>query len=209
VKPQMVEAVERALPPGQRYVRKFIVYAALGIPQVDLETYRLRVTGLVERPLEFTYEELQRLPMKRYVRDAHCVTRWSVKDVEWEGVPIRHLAELAGVKPEARWVMFYSLEGYSAPVPIEDALHEDAIIALRMNGKPLPLENGFPARPFIPHLYLWKSAKWLTEVEFMPYYVDGFWERPENGAYHERGNVWLEERFKGMGGHHTARRPVL
>ncbi|MCS7117372.1 MAG: sulfite oxidase-like oxidoreductase [Thaumarchaeota archaeon] len=203
-----MELLPRTLPPGQRYIKDFIVYAALGIPKVDLASYRLTVTGLVERPLSFNYEELMKLPMKKYVKDAHCVTRWSVKDVAWEGVQIKYLAGLAGVKPEASWVMFRCLDGYSTPVPIEDALDEDAIVALRMNGKPIPLENGFPARPFIPHLYLWKSAKWLTEIEFMDEYEDGFWERAENGGYHERGNVWAEERFKGMGGTHTRRRPV-
>lgn len=203
-----MEQVQGRLPPGQRYVRDFIVYAALGIPRVDLNSYRLSVTGLVERPLSFTYEELLRMPMKKYVRDAHCVTKWSVKDVEWEGVQIRYLAELAGVKPEARWVMFRCLDGYSAPVPVEDALDEYSIVALRINGRPIPLENGFPARPFIPHLYLWKSAKWLNEIEFIEEYEDGFWERPENGGYHERGNVWQEERFKDAGGFHSRRRPI-
>ncbi|MCS7095401.1 MAG: sulfite oxidase-like oxidoreductase [Thaumarchaeota archaeon] len=203
-----MELVPRTLPPGQRYIKNFIIYAALGIPRVDIKSYRLAVTGLVERPLSLAYEELLKLPLKRYVKDAHCVTRWSVKDVEWEGVQIKYLAELAGVKPDSTWVMFKCLDGYSTPVPIEDALDDDAIVALRMNGKPIPLENGYPARPFIPHLYLWKSAKWLNEIEFLSEYEDGFWERPENGAYHERGNVWIEERFKNPGGFHTRRRPV-
>jgi DMSO/TMAO reductase YedYZ molybdopterin-dependent catalytic subunit len=133
------------------------------------------------------------------------VTKWSVKNVEWEGVQIRFLADKAGVKPVAKWVMFRCLDGYTAPVPIEDALMENAIIALKMNGEPLKLENGWPARPFIPYLYLWKSAKWLCTIEFIENYVDGYWEAR---GYHERGNVWLEERFKKTSDKHHPRKPI-
>lgn len=197
---------QRQIPPGQRYVKKFIYYAEFGVPQVDINSYRLRITGLVENPLEFTYEQLLNMIDTKYTRDFHCVTGWSVKDVEWEGVKIKRLAEMAKVRNEAKWVMFYSLDSYTAVVPTEDALSDDSIIALKMNGKPLTKEQGFPVRPFIPHLYGWKSAKWLTEIEFLKEYVDGYWE--ERG-YHERGNVWEEERFKGMSGRHTRRRPLI
>lgn len=135
-----------------------------------------------------------------------CVTSWSIEKPLWEGVPIRSLADAAGVKPEASWVMFHCYDGYTAPVPVEDALMEDSIVALKMNGKPLTAEQGFPARPFMPHLYGWKSAKWLAKIEFIPEYVDGYWER---FGYHERGDVDEEERFKGargQGGKHYARR---
>ncbi|EWG07614.1 MAG: oxidoreductase molybdopterin binding protein [Candidatus Aramenus sulfurataquae] len=198
--------METQVPKGQKYIKKFIYYAALGVPEVDITKYRLTVTGLVENKLEFSYEELLKMIDVDYVRDFHCVTGWSVKDVRWEGIKIRRLADMAKVKENAKWAVFYSLDGYTSVVPVEDVLHEDAIIALRMNGKPLTLESGFPARPFIPHLYGWKSAKWLTEIEFVDKYVDGFWE--ERG-YHERGNVWEEERFKGNSGRHTPKRPIL
>ncbi|MEW9491213.1 MAG: sulfite oxidase-like oxidoreductase [Candidatus Aramenus sulfurataquae] len=198
--------METQVPKGQKYIKKFIYYAALGVPEVDVSKYRLTVTGLVENKLEFSYEELLKMIDVDYVRDFHCVTGWSVKDVRWEGIKIRRLADMAKVKENAKWAVLYSLDGYTSVVPVEDALHEDAIIALRMNGKPLTLESGFPARPFIPHLYGWKSAKWLTEIEFVDKYVDGFWE--ERG-YHERGNVWEEERFKGNSGRHTPKRPIL
>jgi len=129
-----------------------------------------------------------------------CVTTWSIKDVVWEGVSFRELAKLTSVKKEAKWVMFHCADGYTAPVPLEDAMVEDSLIALKMNGKPIPVEQGFPARPFIPHLYGWKSAKWLTAIEFLPQYEDGYWE---TYGYHERGNVWDQERFKGQGGKHV------
>jgi Sulfite oxidase and related enzymes len=188
--------------PNQHYIKKFIYYAALGIPKIDIEKWRLRITGEVERPIELTYNELLSMINVKYVRDFHCVTGWSVKDVEWEGVKIRDLAKMAGVKDTAEWVVFQSADGYDSIVPIEDALSEDAIIALRMNGKPLDIKSGYPARPIIPHLYGWKSAKWLTTIEFAKEYRDGYWEAM---GYHERGNAYLEERFKGAGGTHAGR----
>lgn len=194
------------VPPGQHYVKKFIYYIELGIPEVNINSYRFKISGLVENPLEFTYEQLLNMVDTAYTKDFHCVTGWSVKDVEWEGIKIKKLAELAKVRSEAKWVMFYSLDGYTTVVPIEDVLSEDSIIALKIQGKPLSREQGFPARPFIPHLYGWKSAKWLTEMEFIAEYVDGYWE--ERG-YHERGNVWEEERFKGMFGRHSRKRPLI
>jgi len=194
---------EELIPPGQRYINKWIIYAALGIPKVNVEEWKLNVTGLVERNLSLSYYELLKLPLIKVKKDFHCVTGWSIKDVEWEGLPIKFLAEEAKVKEEAQWVMFYCLDGYTSIIPKEDALTNDSIIALKINGKPLSLEQGFPARPFIPHLYGWKSAKWLTEIEFLKDYVDGYWEIY---GYHERGNVWEEERFKGGKGKHTMRR---
>ncbi|HXW36952.1 MAG TPA: sulfite oxidase-like oxidoreductase [Nitrososphaerales archaeon] len=190
-------AVTEELPPGQVWGKKFVIYAALGIPRIDSKDWRLSVDGLVERPRVYTYGELVDGGLSHLVRSFHCVTRWSIKDCEWDGVPIRTLAEGAGVKAEARWVMFHCADGYTAPVPIEDALAEDAILAFRLNGKPLTAEQGFPARPFFPNLYAWKSAKWVNRIEFIQGYVDGYWEMY---GYHERAGVMEEERFKGHKG---------
>jgi DMSO/TMAO reductase YedYZ molybdopterin-dependent catalytic subunit len=184
-------------PPGQTFVRRWAIYAALGVPKIDIETWRLNTKGLVEKQLTLTFQELQALPQVKLTRDFHCVTQWNIKDVVWDGVAFRTLANMTHVKPEAKWVMFYCADGYTAPVPLEDAMVEDSLIALKMNGKLIPIEQGFPARPFIPQLYGWKSAKWLTEIEFLAEYEDGYWE---NYSYHQRGNVWDEERFKGQGG---------
>jgi DMSO/TMAO reductase YedYZ molybdopterin-dependent catalytic subunit len=179
--------------PGQFYAKRFAVYSALGVPRIKLETWRLSVSGLVENELSLSYEELEDLPQGKLTRDFHCVTRWSIKDVDWEGVRFRELARLAEVRSEAKWVMFHSMDGYTTPVPLEDAMAEDSMIALKMNGHPIPVEQGFPARPFIPHLYVWKSAKWLTKIEFIQNYEDGYWE---TRGYHERGSVSKEERLK-------------
>ncbi len=104
--------------------------------------------------------------------------------------------------------MFKSLDGYDTPVPIEDGTVEDAVVALTLNGKPISLEMGYPARPFMPHIYFWKSAKWLTEMTLLDDYRDGYWEAR---GYHERGNIWEEERFKSWGRHerHSVIRSVL
>ena len=195
---------KKPAPPGQRFVGRWAIYSILGVPQVSLDSWRLRVFGLVERELSLGYEQLAATAVK-FVRDFHCVEGWSVADVEWEGVRIRDLAEAAGVRPEARWVMFHCADGYTATVPVEDALAEDAIVALKMNGKPLSAKQGFPARSFIPSLYGWKSAKWLTGIEFMRNYVDGYWELH---GYHERGNVYAEERYKGQSRVESSRRPA-
>lgn len=198
-----LSAMQATMPPGQFFAKRWAIYATLGVPKIDLEAWRLSTRGLVEKELSLGLDDLQKLPQVTLTRDFHCVTQWGIKDVVWEGVLFRELARLTGAKPEAKWVMFHCADGYTAPVPLEDAIVEDSLIALKMNGKPIPIQQGFPARPFIPHLYGWKSAKWLTEIEFMPEYQDGYWEMY---SYHNRGNIWEEERFKGQGGKHMRRR---
>jgi DMSO/TMAO reductase YedYZ molybdopterin-dependent catalytic subunit len=196
-------AMQSTTAPGQSFARRWAIYAALGVPKINLENWRLSTKGLVEKELNLTFQELQALPQVQLTKDFHCVTQWSIKAVVWDGVAFRELARLTDVKPEAKWVMFHCADGYTAPVPLEDAMVQDSLIAFKINGKPLSVEQGFPARPFIPHLYGWKSAKWLTGIEFLSEYKDGYWEMY---SYHERGNVWEEERFKGQGGKHVRRR---
>jgi DMSO/TMAO reductase YedYZ molybdopterin-dependent catalytic subunit len=191
------------LAPGQYYSKRWIYYSALGEPDLRAEDWRLKVGGLVDRPAVWSLDELARLPPTRYRRDFQCVTKWSIRDVEWEGVSLVELGNRVGVRPGARWVNFRCADGYVAPVPREDALSPDAIVAFRMNGAALPRPQGYPARPFIPHLYGWKSAKWLTEIEFVAEYADGYWEQY---GYHERANIWEEERFKGHTGTHQRHR---
>ena len=193
------------LPPGQVWGKKFVIYAALGVPKVDSEKWRLKVDGLVASPQEYTYAKLTSYPQIRLAKPSHCVTRWSIKDSEWEGVPIKDLVEPAGPSEYSKWVMFHCEDGYSAPVPSSDALADDSLIAFKLNGKPLSVEQGFPARPFIPNLYLWKSAKWLNRIELMGEYRDGYWE---TYGYHERANIWEEERFKGKHGKAVARTAI-
>ena len=178
---------------GQRYIDDFIIYRILGSPEVDPSSWRLRVGGLVDKPLTLSLEDLLSLPRAAVVKDFHCVTGWSVASVRWEGVRLRLLAEMARVREGARWVYVEGLDGYSSVVPLEDFLSDEALLVLAINGRPLTYEQGFPARVFIPHLYGWKGVKWVHRIEFGESYVDGFWEAL---GYHERGNVLLEERFK-------------
>jgi len=194
---------EAALPPGQVWGKKFVIYAALGIPRVDPRQWKLRVDGLVSNPSEYSYDQLVSRPQNALVRPFHCVTRWSIKDAAWEGLLIRDLLSPAGISPEASWLMFHCVDGYTAPVPLEDALREDSLLAFKLNGKPLSAEQGFPARPFIPGLYAWKSAKWVNRMELLPNYADGYWE---TYGYHDRADVWEEERFKGHKGTPVKRR---
>ena len=185
------------LPPSQVWGKRFVIYAALGVPRINPSEWRLKVDGLVTAPLEYTYEQIISMPQDNEVRSFHCVTKWSIKDVAWEGVKLKRLLEPAGIRPEADWLTFHCAEGYSAPVPLEDALMEDSVLAFKLNGKPLSAEQGFPARPFIPALYAWKSAKWVNRMELISGYKDGYWE---TYGYHERADVWEEERFKGHHG---------
>jgi DMSO/TMAO reductase YedYZ molybdopterin-dependent catalytic subunit len=189
--------VADALPPGQVWGKKFVIYAALGIPRVDPQLWSLRVDGLVNSPVDYTYKQLISGSLTSYTRSFHCVTKWTIRDAKWEGVPIRALVDPAGPSQKAKWVMFHCVDGYTAPVSVGDALQNDALVALKINGEPLTAEQGFPARPFMPNLYGWKSAKWLNRIEFIPEYLDGYWEMY---GYHERAEVWDEERFKGHSG---------
>jgi DMSO/TMAO reductase YedYZ molybdopterin-dependent catalytic subunit len=193
------------LAPGQFYGKKWIIYSALSEPVIDTETWRLKTKGLVEKELDLSFSDLQKLPQIKFTRTFSCVTKWSIKDVVWDGVAFKEIAKLTEVKPEAKWVMFHCADGYTAPVPLEDAMAEESLIAFQMNERPIAQQQGYPARPFIGHLYGWKSAKWLNEIEFIQDYHDGYWEMY---GYHERGNIWDEERFKGHVGKHSRRRSL-
>ena len=194
--PILVEAptgVRDALPRGQKVIPKPVIYAVKGFPKINLDNWRLEVKGLVEKPLKLSYADLESMATSRVESMFHCVTGWSLGKNVWEGVSLRSLAEKAGVKNNAQWVLVRGVDGYTTVVPLEDFIHPQSLLVLRINGKPLSMEQGFPARIFIPHLYGWKHAKWVKEIIFRENYVDGYWETL---GYHERGNVWLEERFK-------------
>lgn len=180
-------------PSGQKPIPRYVIYAAEGIPGVSIGDWSLRVRGLTSRDLSLTYSELEDMAVELDYRDFHCVTGWSVKGNRWFGVRLADIAKLAGAKSEARWVIAVSIGGYSTVIPVDEALRDDAMIALRLNSERLSREQGAPARLVIPRLYGWKSAKWLRELVFIEDYIDGYWEAL---AYHERGLVEADERFK-------------
>ena len=180
------------LPPGQRKTEKFPVLD-LGIhPQVDLRKYRFRVWGAVRRPTEWNWEALQRLPMREVVRDFHCVTRWSRTGVRWRGIPTRVVLQKVEPEEDARYVLVHSLDGYTTNLLREDLEKEDVLLALELDGAPLTVEHGAPLRLVVPHLYGWKSAKWVSGMEFLREQKLGYWEKR---GYHWRGDPWREERF--------------
>jgi DMSO/TMAO reductase YedYZ molybdopterin-dependent catalytic subunit len=180
------------LPPGQYETKKYPVLSYGPTPIIDLATWRLSVFGLVERPVELDWATFTALPTQRVTVDIHCVTRWTMLDAVWEGVPFTEIMTLARPLLEATFVMQHSYGGYTTNVPLEDLLRENVLLAYRYDDRPLDAEHGGPMRLVVPHLYFWKSAKWLHEIEFMRTDRPGFWEQ---AGYHNRGDPWMEERF--------------
>ena len=180
------------LPPGQVVTRKWPVLHYSSVPRVDLARWRFEVRGAVERPLSLGWEELLALPRRETACDIHCVTRWSRFDNVFEGVPVQEVLARAGVKPQAGYALVHAEQGYSTNLPLADLDRPANLLALSHNGEPLTPEHGGPVRLLVPHLYLWKSAKWVTGFQLLEEDYPGFWE--QNG-YHMRGDPWAEERY--------------
>lgn len=185
---------ERRLPPGQTRTQKWPVLDASGPPRIDLKTWRLRIGGRVQKPIEWTWEQVLELPRVKVFADFHCVTRWSRLGNLWEGVSTREiLARAGGPSPDAQYVLAHGYDGeWTTNLPLSDFLAGDALVAIAHDGEPLSPEHGGPARLVVPQLYAWKSAKWLAGIELMEKDRPGFWER--NG-YHMHGDPWTEERY--------------
>jgi DMSO/TMAO reductase YedYZ molybdopterin-dependent catalytic subunit len=181
------------LPPGQRWIDEPVVYDITGVPPINSFDAQLRLTGAVANELVLTRPDLDALPRVSVTRDFHCVTRWSVKDVEWEGISTRTLVNLAKPLRNVTWVLAVCREGYTTGVPYEHFVDEDSLVATHRNGAPLRPGHGHPLRLVVPSLYAWKSAKYLTELRFLTERQRGFWE--ERG-YHDVGGPWREERFR-------------
>ncbi len=180
------------LPPGQIITQKWPVLHYGTVPRVDLATWRFEVRGAVERPVSLTWDELLALPRRETACDMHCVTRWSRYDNVFEGVPVQAVLARAGVKPGAAYVLVHAEQNYTTNLPLSDLDRPANLLALSHNGEPLTPEHGGPVRLLVPHLYLWKSAKWVTGFQLLEEDYPGFWE--QNG-YHMRGDPWQEERY--------------
>jgi DMSO/TMAO reductase YedYZ molybdopterin-dependent catalytic subunit len=184
---------ERArVPPGQYVTGKWPVLTHGAVPVVDLATWRLRVTGEVGREASFSWADLQALPRVAVTADFHCVTRFSTLDNRWQGVATRELLGRVAVRPDAAYVLVHCAGGYTTNLPLEDFLAPEALLADRWRDAPLAIEHGGPLRLVVPHLYAWKSAKWVTGIELLRDDHRGFWE--QNG-YHTYGDPWREQRF--------------
>jgi len=179
------------LPPGQRVLEYL---RPMGGDEGDgkVESFRLRVHGLVKTPFEVDYKGLLELPQVTKTADVHCVTGWSMLGGQWKGVQISALAEKAGMKSEARYVIFEAAHGFTANVPLKEATADNALITYRLNGKPFALNHGAPVRGLVPDLYFWKSAKWITGVKFVAKDEPGYWEVR---GYNNHADPWKEERY--------------
>ncbi len=179
------------LPSGQALTEKWPVLSLTAPPRFDETRWRFRVFGLVDSPFELTYDELLRLPHVQTTSDIHCVTRWSRLDNRWEGVAFRTIAEMAGVRPEARFVIVRCMVPYSVNLPLEICMDGSVLFAHTHDGLPLLPEHGWPLRLVVPQRYFWKSAKWANSVEFVDKDQLGTWEKL---GYHNEGDPWKEQR---------------
>ena len=179
------------VPSGQSVTERFPVLTYGPTPRIDAKDVELRIFGLAEEKV-FAWNELMALPQTTLTRDFHCVTHWSKLDVTWTGVLTTELMKHLEVAGEATHVMFHCYGGYTTNLALEDFLADGCLLAHALEDEPIPVEHGGPLRAIIPHLYAWKSAKWLSGIEFMQGDRPGFWER--NG-YHRRGDPFKEERY--------------
>ncbi len=180
------------VPPGQTVTEKWPVLHYGSVPRTDLSKWHFRIVGLVEEPRQLTWEQFSALPRTSITRDIHCVTTWSRFDNRFEGVPFREVLKLVKLKPGASHVMVHAEFGFTTNLPLEDLDRDDVLFADKHDGKPLAPEHGWPLRLVVPHLYFWKSAKWVRAIEFMAHDKPGFWE---SHGYHMRGDPWKEERY--------------
>lgn len=184
------------VPPGQTVTDRFPILHEGDVPEYDLATWSIKVFGEVERELSFSFDELMSMPQTDITCDIHCVTRWSKLDTHWTGIKFSDLFPKLGVKPEAKYVMVHGDNDYTTNIPLEDLLRDNILLAHAYEGEPLTAKHGGPMRLIVPHLYFWKSCKWITGFEFMQEDAPGFWE--QNG-FHNYAEPFAEQRFSGEG----------
>jgi DMSO/TMAO reductase YedYZ molybdopterin-dependent catalytic subunit len=183
------------LPPGQYDTgRSWPVLTAEGTPRLKTDDWTFTVEGLVANPTKWTWEQIQSLPGSTYNGDIHCVTMWSKLGMTFTGVSIDALLEVAQPLPTATYVVAWCHTGYTTNLPLADVIDGQAWVAWEVDGEALTREHGGPARLLVPHLYFWKSAKWVAGLRLLDHDEPGFWE--QNG-YHDRGDPWLEQRYQG------------
>lgn len=194
---------EGRIPPGQSLTNRFPVLHYGPVPTFNPATWDFRISGEVEKPQRFTWDEFNQLPRVKMTIDIHCVTKWSKFDTVWEGVSVRTLLDqgLFKLKPDAHFVMELAEYGFTTNLPLEVVLQDNFLLATHFNGEPITPEHGYPLRGMVGAIpsrtdltvpYLWKGAKWLRGLEFMTQDRRGFWEQ---AGYHNNADVWKEERF--------------
>ncbi|MFH1647994.1 MAG: sulfite oxidase-like oxidoreductase [Chloroflexota bacterium] len=185
-------ARKNRVPPGQKLTEKWPLLHYGTSHKIDAADWKFRIFGLVEKERTLTWDEFQALPREKVFSDIHCVTTWSKLDNLWEGLSTGVIKDLVNIRPEARFVMVHGAGGFTTNLSADDFFQPDVLFALKHDGRDLPPEHGAPVRLIVPRLYFWKSAKWVTGVEFMAEERPGFWE---SNGYHLRGDPWKEERY--------------
>jgi DMSO/TMAO reductase YedYZ molybdopterin-dependent catalytic subunit len=178
------------VPPGQYVVDDFPVLSAGPTPRTQLDVWSLTIQGAVDEPASWSWDEFMELPSEKFTVDIHCVTKWSKLDTSWTGVSVDTLLE--GVETEAEYISAWCDGGYTTNLPLEDVTGGRAWVAYEYAGEALAPEHGGPARLLVPHLYFWKSAKWVRGLTLTPADEPGFWE---TAGYHNRGDPWREQRY--------------
>ncbi len=182
------------VPPGQYITRDFPVLSAGPTPRTPLAEWTFSIQGLIKQPVKWSWEEFLKLPAQDFVVDISCVTKWTKLDTKWKGVTVDTLLEHVELDPKAAFVTAFSDGGYTTNIPLPDLLNGQAFVAYDYDGKPLAPEHGGPARLVVPHLYFWKSAKWVRGLFLMEKDKAGFWE---SLGYNNHGDPWKEERYTG------------
>jgi len=185
-------ATAKRLPPGQHRVENFPVLTAGPAPRLRTDTWSFTLKVGPRTVRTWTWAEFNALRQTELVRDIHCVTTWSKFDTRWSGVLIDDLLDDAGIDPPTLYVLAHSFDGYATNVPLVDLTQGKAMVALRYDGAPLEVDHGGPARLLVPHLYFWKSAKWVSGLQFTERDAAGFWELR---GYHIYGDPWREQRY--------------
>jgi DMSO/TMAO reductase YedYZ molybdopterin-dependent catalytic subunit len=187
------ELTER-IPPGQHLERGFPVLSAGPTPHTPLDRWDFSIVGKVEQPKHWTWDELHALAQEQVTADIHCVTKWSKLDTHWQGVSVQTLLGQVKYPESAKYVIAFSDGGYTTNLPLADVLDGKAWIVYTYEGEPLAPEHGGPARLIVPHLYFWKSAKWVRGLQLVEQDQPGFWE---SLGYHNYGDPWKEQRYWG------------
>ena len=187
-------AAANRVPPGQHAVSDFPVLSAGPTPRTQLDRWTFTIEGLVREPVKWTWEEFLKLPAQQFVVDIHCVTKWTKLDTRWEGISLDTLFEHAELDRRAMVVTAFSDGGYTTNMPLPDMINGQAFVAYKYDDKLLAPVHGGPARLVVPHLYFWKSAKWVRGLRLMEKDKSGFWE---SLGYNNHGDPWKEERYAG------------
>jgi DMSO/TMAO reductase YedYZ molybdopterin-dependent catalytic subunit len=192
--PAVDPTLAKRLPPGQVLTERFPILHEGDVPVYDIGAWNLRVFGEVNKEVTVTYQQILEMPQSTVTSDIHCVTRWSRFDNQFTGVKFRDFLKELGIVPKGKYVMLHADQDYTANLALSDLDRNDVLLAHSFEGKPLTDKHGWPLRLVVPHLYFWKSVKWIRGIEFLDENSPGFWE--QNG-FHLNGDPFKDERFSG------------